>query len=282
MTIGFDRPVSLSLRAQAVVLPDTPLVSVVMTCFNTGKWLRESVSSILAQTWERLELVAVNDGSADDTPGLLTELSKLDSRVRPFHLNRNMGTYPAKNIGMSISHGQVITFMDSDDTVTSDRIERQVELLKEPRTVATTCNYVRVALDGRHLLLGGMIERQALVSLMFKRQVLGEVGWFDTVRTSADDEFFERIRHVYGRASHRNVPAALYRALQRDGSLTSGKSIQLDAESAESMLSPPRRAYVQAYRGWYSQLLEKDRRPYIPFNIFEPRPFPVPPELALR
>lgn len=281
MTVRFDRPLGSALRAQTVVLPATPLVSIVMTCFNTGSWLRESVSSILGQTWERLELVAVNDGSIDNTSDLLAEMSKLDPRMRPFHLKRNIGTYPAKNIGMSISHGHVITFMDSDDTVAPDRIERQIELLKKPKTVATTCNYVRVAPDGRHLLLGGMAERQALVSLMFKRQVLGEVGWFDTVRTSADDEFFERIRHVYGREMHRNVPAALYRALQRDGSLTSGMSIQLEAESAETMLSPPRRAYVQAYRSWYSRLLGEGRRPYIPFNIFEPRPFPAPPELAL-
>lgn len=281
MTVCFDRPAALDLKARAVVLPETPLVSVVMTCHNTGNWLRESVSSVLAQTWVRLELIAVDDGSTDDTADLLSELSLIDSRVRPFRLRRNLGTYPAKNIGMSISHGQVITFMDSDDTVTADRIERQLQLLQEPETIATTCNYVRLGPDGKHLLMGGLLERQALVSLMFKREVLADVGWFDTVRTSADDEFFERIRHVYGRAAHRNVPAPLYRALQRDGSLTSGASILLDADSTESMLSTPRRAYVESYRNWYAQLTEKGRRPYIPFNIYMPRPFPVPREVAL-
>lgn len=283
MSIRFDRPTSFMLRAQGVVLPDVPLISIVMTCFNTSRWLERSVSSVLAQTWKRLELVVVNDGSSDGTAQLLADLSLEDSRVRPFHLKGNLGTYPAKNVGMSISHGQVITFIDSDDTMAPDRIERQLELLRDPQVVATTCNYMRLDVGGRQLLLGGLFERQALVSLMIKREVLSDVGWFDAVRTSADDEFFERIRHVYGRGAHRNVAEALYRALQRDGSLTSDEraAIRLDADSGESMLSAPRRAYVESYRRWYASLVVRGRRPYIPFNVYEPRPFPVPPEVAL-
>ena len=265
-------------------MPRAPLVSVIMTCFNTAPWLDAAIESVLRQSWSKLELIVVNDGSTDQCAEQVNTFAGIDRRVRPYHLARNSGTYPAKNIGMSISHGEVITFMDSDDVILPDRIEMQLDLLRSGNLVATTCNYSRVTQQGDPVLLGdGAWERQALISLMIKRRVIAEVGWFDPVRTSADDELFERIRHVYGRDSHRNVPIALYRALQREGSLSQGRGapVILSAPSPEETLSAPRRAYVEAYRRWYAHLERQGRRPYMPFNFHGIRPFPVPAELAL-
>lgn len=264
-------------------LPPRPLVSVVMTVFNSEPWLEAAVESVLEQDWEHLELVIVDDRSTDGSATILRRLAKQDQRVRPFLLEENVGTYRAKNIGMSISRGQLLTFMDSDDTISRDRISSQTALLLEQGLVATTCNYIRRTPKGELVPMGGLTERQALISLMFKRAVLGDIGWFDSVRTSADDEFFERIRHVYGRQAHGNVPLPLYHALHREQSLSTGSlaPVNLSSADGESMLSEPRRAYIAAYRQWYSELEVAGGRPYIPFNIMAPRPFPVPAELAL-
>lgn len=283
--IMFDRPRNYPLQAPSAVLPEDPLVSVIMTCFNSAPWLEAAVASVLQQEeWKQLELVVVDDGSSDESKSTLNRLAAMDSRVRPFHLDRNVGTYRAKNIGMSISRGHLVTFMDSDDTISPDRIARQATLLLEDNLIATTCNYVRRTASGQSVPMGGLDERQALISLMFRRPVLADIGWFDSVRTSADDEFFERIRHVYGRPLHANVPLPLYQALHRKYSLSTDATapVDLNAKDDHGMLSEPRKAYVSAYRSWYQELDGRGRRPYIPYNIIHPRPFPVSPELALE
>ena len=282
--VSFDRPRDAPLYAPGAVVSEQSLVSVVMTCFNAAEWVEEAIGSITRQRgWQRLELVVVDDGSTDGTRRILGQLAAQDERIRPFHLPRNQGTYRAKNIGISISRGELVTFMDSDDTSHPDRICEQAMLLLDPSLIASTCNYVRISSSNQIMPMGGLQERQALISLMFKRQVLADIGWFDSVRTSADDEFFERVRLVYGRDAHRNVSRPMYRALYRSGSLSTDQSapVVLDTSSAADMLSPPRRAYVESYRRWYGDLMSRDRRPYIPFNITAPRPFPIPAELAL-
>lgn len=282
--VRFDRPRSHPLQALDMELPERPLVSVVMTVFNSAPWLEAAVDSVLQQKdWQHLELIVVDDRSTDASSDILMRLATQDPRVRPFHLDENLGTYRAKNIGMSVSRGQLVTFMDSDDTISPDRIARQAGLLLDGGLVASTCNYVRRTAEGEIVPMGGLTERQALVSLMFKRAVLADIGWFDSVRTSADDEFFERIRHVYGRPAHRNVGLPLYQALHRERSLSTDgiAPVILSSAGEEGMLSEPRRAYVSAYREWYQKLEANGRRPYIPFNILSPRPFPIPPEHAL-
>lgn len=277
---AFERDVRHPLTAAQAALPARPLISIVMTSFNSECDLERSIRSALLQSWSHLEIVLADDASTDGSIGLALRLSKIDPRLRVLRMDRNAGTYAAKNAGMLAARGDVITFMDSDDISKPDRLLRQLELLRTPGLVATTCNYVRTSQNGEIVLNGGLRERQALISLMIKRQVVDDVGWFDTVRTSADDEFFERIRHVFGRSAHQNVSEPLYVALHREGSLsTSGTGAnRLDAASGEGVLSAPRQAYVRAYRGWYAALEAGGQRPWIPRRP-SGRPFPAPPEV---
>lgn len=282
--VFFDRPCHMPLQAPGAVLSEQPLVSVVMTCHNSAPWVEAAVKSVMNQDgWELLELIIVDDGSQDETGRIIEGLAAEDARIRPFHLDRNQGTYPARNIGMSISRGQLVTFLDSDDTCLPGRIRAQADLLVGSGLIASTCNYVRVDSRNSIIPMAGCKERQSLASLMFKREVLADIGWFDSVRTSADDEFFERIRFVYGREAHANVPLPMYVALYREGSLSrsAGAEVDLEAGRDTRMLSPARAAYVEAYRQWYEDLKVRGRRPYMPFNVRSRRPFHVPRELVL-
>lgn len=283
-TIFFDRPLTAPLQALQQELPQVPLVSIVMTCYNTAPWLQAAVTSALDQRgWDKLELVVVNDASTDESARILSRLAASDPRLRTFHLPERLGTYRAKNIGMSIARGDLITFMDSDDIILPDRVASQATLLLSRELVATTCNYRRVNSAGDTIPMGGLTERQALISLMFRRRVIADIGWFDAVKTSADDEFFERIRFVYGRDSHENVSKAMYLALNRPGSLSAGTTpVHLGPTRPGSRLSAPRQAYVESYRRWYQELTERGRRPYIPFNILTPRAFPAPSQISFQ
>jgi glycosyltransferase involved in cell wall biosynthesis len=265
-TADYERPVGLELAAPCVPLSDSPLVSLVMTSFNSEEWLEKALRSALDQSWRKLEVILIDDASSDNSVEIALQLATTDTRLRVFRMSRNSGTYAARNAALVVFRGEVVTFMDSDDTSDPERVACQLALLRTPGLVATTCNFVRHTEEGKLVLNRGLPERQALVSLMIKRQVVLEVGGFHVARTSADDEYFERIRYVYGRQAHANVPKPLYKALYRDSSLsrTGPGALELSADESSPALSPERQAYVDAYRVWYVELARRGARPFMP------------------
>ena len=102
---------------------------------------------------------------------VLAALSKYDTRMRVFQCPRNLGTYWAKNYGMMQARGKFVTFMDSDDLSSEERIRRVVkELLSDPNLVMTFCDYVRInSSDGKVVLNRGEIQRGALIGMAFDK-----------------------------------------------------------------------------------------------------------------
>lgn len=266
------------VSAASVTYPGKPLISVVMTCYNTADYVRAAAESILAQTWENLELIAVDDCSTDQTRDVLEDLASRDRRMKVYCFGENRGTYWSKNFGISKASGVVVTFMDSDDISLPERIEKQFSALNQVGRVVSTCNHVRKTPDGETIAINGVVERVAYISQMVKREVFEEIGFFDTVRTSADDEFLRRIRITYGADAQVNVKQSLYVALLRDGSLTSDPENAInfvqDRNAGQSFLSPQRRHYAAMCDRWHKFLVEKGRRPFVPFPVVR-RPFPV-------
>jgi len=106
-----------------------PVVSVVMPVHNGERYLREAIESVLNQTYERLELLVVNDGSTDGTADILKEMSRVDKgRLRPIERDR-IGFAKALNLGIEEARGKYIARMDADDIAMSDRLARQVAFL---------------------------------------------------------------------------------------------------------------------------------------------------------
>lgn len=91
-----------------------PKISVIVPVYNTEKYLRRCVDSILAQTFSDFELLLVDDGSTDSSPAICDEYANLDSRVRVFH-KENGGVSSARNLALDNAEGEWITFADSDD-----------------------------------------------------------------------------------------------------------------------------------------------------------------------
>src|SRR3954463_5327589 len=92
-----------------------PRVSVVMPVFDGATYLAEAVDSLLAQTLSDWELVAVDDGSADDSPAILGRYAAADSRVRILRNDTNMGISAALNRGWREARGAYIARLDADD-----------------------------------------------------------------------------------------------------------------------------------------------------------------------
>lgn len=102
-------------------------ISVVIPCYNQARFLYEAVSSVLHQVGVTLEVVIVDDGSTDDLLPTLKSLASADVRIlrRP-----HAGAARARNIGIEVSHGEFLAFLDADDLWSSDRLERALGVLK--------------------------------------------------------------------------------------------------------------------------------------------------------
>ena len=107
-----------------------PLVSVVMPAFNCAAYVEEAVRSALAQTENDLELIVVDDGSTDETPGILSRLTREDSRLRIYRQPNSGKAAIARNAGIARARGHFVAFLDGDDLFHPQLLERTLAVFK--------------------------------------------------------------------------------------------------------------------------------------------------------
>ncbi len=105
-----------------------PLVSVIVACRNEARWIRETINSVLAQTYSDLELVVVDDGSTDNTAAIVASIP--DPRLRLIR-QAPAGACAARNAGLRLATGDLIQMLDGDDLLAADKIEHQVDRWRE-------------------------------------------------------------------------------------------------------------------------------------------------------
>lgn len=115
------------------------LVSVIIPVYNTGCYLKKCIYSICDQTYKNLQIIIVDDGSNGETSKLCDELAIQDSRIEVIH-KKNEGVSIARNTGLTIAKGDVLTFVDSDDTIQPDMIKRLVDTLNEKDVDIAMCD----------------------------------------------------------------------------------------------------------------------------------------------
>lgn len=99
-----------------------PLISIVVPVYNVAPYLSRCVSSIISQTYKNVEIILVDDGSTDQSGQICDELKQSDKRIIVIH-KRNGGVSDARNIGISASCGEYVSFVDSDDQIDNDYVE---------------------------------------------------------------------------------------------------------------------------------------------------------------
>lgn len=111
----------------------TPLVSILMPCYNAEKHLEEAMTSILAQTYKHIEVIAINDCSSDRTSEILHRMALDDSRIKVYDNPENLKLIRTLNKGVSLCKGEYIARMDADDIALPQRIQKEVSFLEEHR-----------------------------------------------------------------------------------------------------------------------------------------------------
>jgi glycosyltransferase involved in cell wall biosynthesis len=99
-----------------------PQISVIIPVYNTQLYLRESIESVINQTFKDIEIIAINDGSTDNSLEILNEYSQKDSRLKVFS-QKNKGLPLTRNFGIDNSKGKYIYFFDSDDILLPTTLE---------------------------------------------------------------------------------------------------------------------------------------------------------------
>lgn len=112
-----------------------PKVSVLVAVYNAEKYLRKCVETLTRQTYKNLQIICVDDCSTDHSVEMLKGYAEIDERIEIVQLEQNHGQAHARNKGLEVADGELITFCDSDDYMEADAIEKTVDVfLKHPET----------------------------------------------------------------------------------------------------------------------------------------------------
>lgn len=125
------------------------LISVVIPVYNVEKYLAEAIESVLSQNAEKLELIAINDGSQDSSKDILDSYRERDPRLRVIH-QENRGLSAVRNRGLKIAKGKYIYFLDSDDVLKSNALENVLARLEATKS-EIACFSVNLIDDAGHL-----------------------------------------------------------------------------------------------------------------------------------
>lgn len=115
-------------------------ISIIIPAYNAEKTLRKCYESILNQSYKNFEVITVNDASPDDTLSVMTEMSKKDSRFISVDMPKG-GVSRARNYGLSKATGDYIQFVDADDTLKPDMLEKMVELIEKNDADLAICRF---------------------------------------------------------------------------------------------------------------------------------------------
>lgn len=215
-------------RKKVKKIHNTQKVSIIVTTYNSAAFIGNCIDSLLNQSINNIEITVVDDASTDNTG----EILKKYSSIKVIELDKNRGTYHARNIGIQHSSGEFITFQDSDDWSHPERASTQLQqLLDNPNTMANFSNFFRV--DETTGLPSSRqnypLLRLNLSSMMIRKKVLKKLGCFDDQRRIESDKLLlNRILSNYGKDSVEYLKLPLAIGLLRKDSLTTAKGSGFD------------------------------------------------------
>lgn len=125
------------------------LVSIITPTYNCGKFINETIKSVLNQTYKNWEMIIVDDCSTDDTEKVVLKFD--DERIKYYKLKTNSGAAVARTTAMQLAKGSYMAFLDSDDIWTEDKLEKQLNFMKKNNYAFSCTSYEQIDEDGNSL-----------------------------------------------------------------------------------------------------------------------------------
>ena len=202
----------------------TPFVSVIMCCYNEGKYLKDAVESILNQSFDNFEFIIIDDCSTDNTSGIIDFYKNRDKRIVSLRNAPNLGISESANKGIEISKGKYIARMDADDIAAQDRLLKQVALMEENPAVVV-CGTNILLIDEDKTVIGKIeykysdreIKKELFMknpfanpTVMIRKDILSRYSiWYETTYPNAED--YQLWFKLAGHGDFRNINEFLLR-----------------------------------------------------------------------
>ncbi len=224
---AMDRRVDRGRAPHPLSSAGYPRVSVVIPCFNLGRWLDEAVESVLRQTVQETEIVVVDDGSTDaQTVRLLSGYRKPRTTVLR---GPNRGLPAARNLGIARARAPLVMCLDADDIIEPTCIERAARTLDEEPTVSIASFWLRAFGDdawdytpAECTLRDILVENKICCCAMFRRSMWEEIAGYDEAFTRGYEDWEFWIRALGRGHRVRIIPEILFRYRIREGSMRKG------------------------------------------------------------
>ncbi|MBS1966366.1 MAG: glycosyltransferase [Chloroflexi bacterium SZAS-1] len=272
-----------------------PAVTVLMPVYNAAAYLAAALDSVLKQTFADFELLAIDDGSTDDSGALLASYAARDARLRVVPGERNLGLIARLNQGLELARGRYIARMDGDDLCLPTRLARQVALLDAQPNVALCGSWVQTFGDAAtrierypsddagircELLFRNVLAHPA--TMLRRACIIRHALWYDPTFIHAEDYALWIQIANYGQIV--NIPEVLVhyrihaaqvgtreRAAQTAAAarvrlgqlhglgLNPGTAEQAAHEAISAVQFQPSRAFVNAAEAWLQRILAANR-----------------------
>lgn len=173
------------------------LVSVIIPCYNSVAWISDAIESCLEQTYRPLEVIVVDDGSTDGSTDLIYDYAYRFPQLVRFHVQRNQGGPVARNRGASLAKGDFLFFLDADDRLRQNTIERLVKTIELGSDIAYG-NISVINASGRQIATRDMRPRSSdwvivmlshgpiTSSILFRREVVQRCLWDSSLPCAQD------------------------------------------------------------------------------------------------
>ncbi|MGM7702931.1 glycosyltransferase family 2 protein [Pseudalkalibacillus sp. Hm43] len=150
-----------------------PKVSVITPSYKSSKFIGDTISSVLNQTYKNWEMIIVDDCSPDNSVEVIEEYVQKDSRIKLHQLSENSGAAVARNTAIDMADGKYIAFLDSDDLWLPEKLEKQVRFMEENKSVFSFTEYRIMDEEGSPTDITVKIPKEMSYRDLLKRTVIG-------------------------------------------------------------------------------------------------------------
>ena len=166
---------------------DSALISVIVPVYKVEPYLDRCVQSIVDQTYKALEIILVDDGSPDNCPAKCDAWAAKDSRIKVIH-KKNGGLSDARNAGMAAAKGEYIAFVDSDDWIAPEMLERLLRAMEKDNSDIAACTAKMVWADGKPdefltVQTNCVLDKLQAQTALLKETLLKHPVWYKLYRT---------------------------------------------------------------------------------------------------